>query len=101
VIDRLNAYYVSSENGKTVLKQYAYVAKESAIDGYELSDGSNLKATLSNGEYNNIVLVNKCNSAFTLPETGSGKLIPIYIAGALTMLASGALLVYRRKLRNN
>ena len=108
--DKLDAYYVD-KNGK--LKAYSYSVKEADIPGGYIQDfdsvftvddetiTSTTTSVLQDGVFTKMVIVNKNNESFTLPETGSGKLIPIYIAGALTMLASGALLVYRRKLRNN
>ncbi len=113
---KLPAYYVVTESGKTHLEACTYSVTEDKIDGldgYALvteaitdPDGQQIVSVLeaslnTDGTYNNIVLYNKSNVTFELPETGSGKLIPMYIVGALITLASGALLIYRKKLRNN
>ncbi len=106
----LDAYYVVVDGNNSYLEKYQYEIEEGKLyDGNEeltsYTQDEEASVLVSNigedGKLTKAVIVNKSNVTFELPETGSGATIPIYIAGALTMLASGALLIYRRKLRNN
>jgi choice-of-anchor A domain-containing protein len=118
----LPAYYaVKDASGRVTLQQYEYVVGEAGayklVNGeyvpytdYELATtGSVLVASLDEnviseigiGTYNTILLKNKSIVTFSLPETGGPGVIPFYVVGGLSIFASLALLVYRRKLRKN
>ncbi|MBR1862159.1 MAG: choice-of-anchor A family protein [Lachnospiraceae bacterium] len=108
-------YGAKQEDGSAILKKYVYSVTEDPLDGYEfiteprqLSSGEAIEASVTTASlndenaYNSIVIKNMSESHFSLPETGgAGHIIPVYIAGAVVILATIALLVYRRKLRKN
>ncbi len=118
-VTKLPAYYVAKDaDGKTYLEKYSYTVSEKAINGitdYSLVDlaisdvekniiipGSVLKSTLKedDGTYSTIVINNRSTSTFQLPETGGRgrNFTAFYIVGALMLLGSVALLIYRKRL---
>jgi|GEM_PF-2810027 len=117
-VTKLPAYYVATDaDGKTYLEKYSYKVSEKAISisdytlvDLAISDGENniiipgsvLNSTLKedDGTYSTIVINNRSTSTFQLPETGGRgrNFTAFYIVGALMLLGSVALLIYRKRL---
>ncbi|MBQ8137987.1 MAG: choice-of-anchor A family protein [Lachnospiraceae bacterium] len=116
-VTKLPAYYVATDaDGKTYLEKYSYKVSEKAISisDYTLVDlavsdgekniiipGSVLDSNLKDdGTYSTIVINNRSTSTFQLPETGGRgrNFTAFYIVGALMLLGSVALLIYRKRL---
>ncbi len=116
----LPKYYAVDNGDNTVtLEKYVYEIEEDSIsigdyelvmddvtneNGAVIIEGSKVYAQIGeDGTYSTIRLVNKSNASFRLPETGGRgrSYIPVYIAMAVVIFSTIALLVYRRKLRKN
>ena len=116
-VTKLPAYYVATDaDGKTYLEKYSYKVSEkpiTSIADYVLVDiavsngeqivipGSVLDSNLKDdGTYSTIVINNRSTSTFQLPETGGRgrNFTAFYIVGALMLLGSVALLIYRKRL---
>ncbi|MCR4617173.1 MAG: Cna B-type domain-containing protein [Lachnospiraceae bacterium] len=114
-LKNLPAYYVATgADGKTYLEKYKYSVTEDTIAGYELVDAdmtdengtvilgkSTTTSELTNeGVFTTIILKNRSTSTFALPETGGRgrNFTALYVVGALMLIGSAALLIYRKKL---